>query len=200
MLTALVERIIDYMIAHAVIPEEERESYAYSLEVVLGSCSFWLIMLCLVIAFDQILPTVFYLGWFFLFRSVTGGYHAHTHFRCITLSVLFYLGFIGLYTQLSSKAYFPLTLLLIGVTVLLVLLFAPVDHSNKPFSLSEKQLYRRRSCQRLICFILFEAVVIFLGWTSLAFSAALGAAQSAVFLLIAYYVRKEERNYEGILS
>lgn len=157
-------------------------------------------MLCLIITFDQVLPTVFYLGWFFLFRNVTGGYHARTHFRCVSLSVLFYLGFIGLYTQLSSKVYFPLTLLLIGVSILLVLLFAPVDHPNKPFSLSEKQLYRHKSCQRLICFILFEAVVIFLGWTNLAFSAALGAAQSAVFLFIAYYMGKEDRNYESIFS
>lgn len=139
MLEKLINWLMTKMETHDMIPDGEQEVYAYSLEIALGSAMFWSMMILLTITFGHIEATVIYLVVFFLFRSSIGGYHASTHLRCIAISAIAYLIFIWCYSQFASQT--MLTVVLSALAITVVLIFAPVDHPNKPFSEAEWHRY-----------------------------------------------------------
>lgn len=198
MLTSVVDGLIVYLMKHELVPEEERGVYAYSLEVALSAAIFWLLLAALALFFGTIWPTVIYLGAFFFLRSAIGGYHASTHLRCSAISVVAYLGFIWCYARLSEGTTW--IMLLSGAAVLLVFCFAPVDHPNKPFSTAERVHYRQQSCRRALVFAALQILLLSVGWTEMAFSAAFGALQAALFLLIAYFMQKGGEMYGSTVS
>ena len=73
MMLRVVDWLLAYLTKHKLVPEDEREIYAYSLEVALSAAVFWLIMAILAAAFGRIWPTVIYLGAFFFLRSAIWG-------------------------------------------------------------------------------------------------------------------------------
>ena len=198
MMLHVVDWLMVYLSKHNLVPEEEREVYAYSLEVALSAAIFWLMMAALTLIFGQIGPTLIYLGVFFFLRSAIGGYHASTHLRCSVVSVVVYLGFIWCYTHLSEGTAW--IVLLSGAAVLLIFCFAPVDHPNKPFSTAERAHYRQQSCGRAGVLILLQVLLLVSGWTSMAFCVAFGAAQAAVFMFIAYLMQKGGETYGSAVS
>lgn len=197
LLRKLVEWIMAKMEKHNMIPEGEQDVYAYSLEVVLGSAMFWLMMILLTIAFGEVGATMIYLIVFFLFRSSIGGYHASTHLRCISISAIAYLIFIWCYNQFASQTI--LTLVFSILAIVIVFIFAPIDHPNKPFSRAEWQRYRKQSCYCILAFGAFQMIMFVCGWEKFVFSAAFGAIQAAFFMLIAHFAQKEDNSYGSVI-
>lgn len=169
---------------HEMIPEGEQEVYAYSLEVALGSASFWIMMAGLTAFWGELGPTVIYLSAFFFFAHCYWWVSCPNPWRCLAISAGVYVVFIGCYRYLAEQALW--TVLFSGLAGILIFIFALIDHPNKPFSQSERSQYRRQSCYRAWIFCLFQIFVFLLGQISIAFYAAFGALQSAVFMLIAY--------------
>ena len=198
MMLCAIDWLLAYLIKHKMVPEDEREIYAYSLEVALSAAIFWLMMAVLTLIFGRIGSTVIYLSVFFFLRGAIGGYHASTHLRCSAVSVVVYLGFIWCYAHLSEGTAW--IVLLSGVAVLLIFCFAPVDHPNKPFSTAERAHYRLQSCKRAGLFLVLQAILLANGWTASAFCVAFGAAQAAVFMLIAYLTQKGGEVYGSSVS
>lgn len=186
MLEKLLQKLTAQMIKNNIIPAQQRAVYHYSLEVALSLLSFWLMIIAFMLVFGSVWPTLLYLGVFFFFRSAIGGYHAKTHIRCLTLSAATYLTFIWSYTYLA-KTWLAI-LLCSGLADITILLLAPVEHPNKPFSPSERMHYRKQSCYRIVLFLLFQITLAILKQpVTAAFCTAFGASQAALFMLIAYF-------------
>ena len=185
----LLDKLLIHLEKNELIPKGQYAIYHYSLEVSLSLISFWLMMAAFMLIFDSVWPTLLYLGIFCFFRSTIGGYHAQTHGRCLALSAVMYLLFIWSYTYLLKT-----WLLILSISIvasITVLLLAPVEHPNKPFSPIEQMRYRKQSCHRAVIFLLGQLLLATLDkYPNVAFCLAFGACQAAFSLLITYFQRK----------
>lgn len=94
-----------------------------------------------------------------LLRIFTGGYHATSIRMCkiLTYSVTFVSVWSVFYINLSQTLGHFILMVCLGV----VLFVAPVEHTNKPLSTVERQIYHNRSV--LIVVIEILAYVLFFG-------------------------------------
>ncbi len=71
MMLCAIDWLLAYLIKHKMVPEDEREIYAYSLEVALSAAIFWLMMAVLTLIFGRIGSTVIYLSVFFFCAALS---------------------------------------------------------------------------------------------------------------------------------
>ncbi|WZL74095.1 accessory gene regulator B family protein [Clostridiaceae bacterium 35-E11] len=87
-------------------------------------------------------------------RTLAGGYHEETYWRCFITSLLIFTSivFIGVNITLS----FPIRFLLIAFIMVLMWMYAPVDHPNKPII----SVQRRKRFRYLSLFVTALFIVI----------------------------------------
>ena len=148
----------------------------------------------------QVVESVLYLAAFTLMRSAAGGYHASSHWRCLTLSAVSMAAFLGIELLVPVSWLNVVMPVLILYSVYLIGRFAPIDHPNNPFTTEERQRNRRKSLLYLggegVCLVLLLAV----GKTHLAFCLLLGLAQAAAALNIAILKRQGGERDEECLD
>lgn len=147
-------KITAFLIAQKIVHVEDREIYEYGFELLLAD----LFNLCTILLIGKMLgqlwSTILYLLIFIALRSVCGGYHAKTHLHCHIGTIGVYLFFLFL---LNIQALTDRGGLLIGgdfIATITVVLFAPIQHQNKPLS----EITRKRN--RLIAIILFFLLIL----------------------------------------
>lgn len=132
--------------------------YRYGFEVLFSTIVYTLIFIIIAVISDSFLPSLFFWLGFFLVRKLCGGYHAKTYLKCHLLFALNHLAFVALlrYVSLTKNPIF----MSIGLLVcsVIIFIFAPVDHPNKPFKGDEYKKFRIKS--RLYCIIVVLASVI----------------------------------------
>lgn len=76
-------------------------------------------------------------------RSFAGGYHAKTAARCYIISIMIIVAvsFIIKYVLLSDGTYY----VLLGISVIIIFIFSPVEAINKPLDKTEHKIYKRRA-------------------------------------------------------
>ncbi len=179
--------IVKRLYALNCIQDEERDVYAYCIEIILSTavdfCSVFLIA-CI---FHRILPTVFFLTGFFASRALCGGYHAKHHITCY-LSTLanyaFFLLFDYIFRIASHKQIAVWCMLLFSFVT--IFLFSPIDHPNNPMTTDQKQKAKKRN-RFVMAFYTCAAVSLSVFWPNSSFLMAFvfGVFSTANALLIA---------------
>ena len=96
---------------------------------------------------------LFYAG-FLLTRKFCGGFHASTYIRSIYYLAFNHLVFIA-FDKFFPHQYDLPTVIISGVfCIISIILFAPIDHKNKPFTKGEYYFFRKCS------FILSGAILV----------------------------------------
>jgi len=141
------------------VSEEDREVYNYSFETLLATL-LNLVVLCVLAAITRTFweSLLFIIG-FVPLRSLSGGYHAKTHFRCLLTLLLAYVVFWTTITFVPVVAFPWISIISAVISIILVLLLSPIDDSNKPMDEKEKRYFRARS--RIA--ILIYAIIISAG-------------------------------------
>lgn len=157
----LSEQIVAFLIDEKVIVDENREIYEYGFELLLADMINLLIILLIGGMSHQIWPTVIYLLIFVCLRSVCGGYHAKTHLRCHMGTIGVYAIFLILLNMRVLKSN-PI-LLLCGdfVAAIPIILFAPIQHSNKPL---DDKVRRRNHIIAILMLLLLLLLAMILGY------------------------------------
>ena len=114
-------------------------------------------MLAISLVFKSLLESLLFFGGFYLYRKIAGGYHADTYLKChIIFAVNQILFIIILYMYPTTYRYFLVMSVCVICTVVTIL-FAPIDHANKPFDSKEICKYKKLSI--LFCGVLIPAIL-----------------------------------------
>lgn len=134
---------------------DEKEIYAYSIEVLLSLAINLIILSVTSIILGKIPELIIFIMFFSGLRTFAGGYHAKTHKECMILSFTVFM--LSAYSKIWFAAYGE-TVMIIGIlaSVLLVFLYAPTDSENKPLSINEKNKFMKvsRGIVILLCIII----------------------------------------------
>ncbi|BBF44064.1 hypothetical protein lbkm_2752 [Lachnospiraceae bacterium KM106-2] len=161
MLEGMARGVTKFMIRQNVVKEEEQEMYDYCFELMLSTIMNLVVILVLSVLTHTFVKTLIFIAFFVPIRSIAGGFHASTHFRCLMTLVMVYTIFV------LSIYFMPQTLYLgVGMTLLLLVsiaiwILAPVESSNKPLSEKEK-IYLAKKCK--VYLIVFAAIAVFFLW------------------------------------
>ena len=100
-----------------------------------------------------------YLSGFIPFRITGGGYHAKTHFTCITEFTLLFLILLILGTVVCTTPY--ICTILASISMIIAYCYAPVEAINKPLSKEVRKVNRKR-CLMISCANSLTAMLIWI--------------------------------------
>jgi len=187
--------LTDKFIKTDVIEEQQREVYLYGFEMLISNIVYVFVFLILAILTQTILCSLLFGISFFITRSIAGGYHAATYSMCHLLSLLNQVLFILLVTLLSQELHPVASVVSILMSSGILLIFAPIDHPNKPFIKTERKRFRRMCCvYAYVIPVIVTALVLFATQLStyiLSFS--LGIFSAAFALLSAKIQQTKEK-------
>ena len=82
MITAIANRIADFIYSKNNLSIDERDIYVYGYEIIISSSITFLLLMVTGLLFKMILEAVVFFLVFYLLRRRTGGYHANTYLKC----------------------------------------------------------------------------------------------------------------------
>ena len=139
------------------VSQEDREVYNYAFEILLATLLNFVVLCILAAITRTFLESLLFVAGFVPLRSMAGGYHAKTHFRCLLTLLLSYAMFWAVITFVPVTAFPWINIIGTGVSVVLIWLLAPVDDPNKPLNKKEKMYFRKRS---RIAILVCAAIII----------------------------------------
>lgn len=154
----MIGKFVDYLIINNITSEDMREMHLYNFEVMIGKILNYGTLLLLSWINNNILQTLAFMSVFFSLRSRNGGFHAKQFLHC-------YLGTIIIYFLTSNimvpimKTYKYVYLCVVIVSVIIVFLFAPVNHPNLQLNDEEVRICKK-SARRLIVGISIGAIIL----------------------------------------
>lgn len=156
MVESIVLFLINILLEHKII-NSEIDVYTYGLELIISSFFCLILSIIAGILFNCIFETCFFLLCFILLRLCSGGFHASTHFGCWATMLTLTLSHIFIFNNHYSS-FFSLTLL-DCVSIVVILLLAPVENNKKPLLTNAKGKLKLLS---VIISILFFSIAIIL--------------------------------------
>lgn len=151
----MAELITGYLQKNGIIEQEKQEVYIYGLQQMGVEMINILSILLISIVCGQLVEAVVFVTAFRMLRSYAGGYHAKTQWRCyfLTVSTIILALSIIKYLIVSAK----MSILLWGLSGVLIFLWVPIEAENKPLDQMEIRIYRKKAkqiwCMETICFL-----------------------------------------------
>lgn len=190
MIARLSKRMASFFVRNDVIKSEDEEVYEYGLQLLLSTVFNGIIALILAIISGTALQCVCYLAVFVLLRKSAGGFHAKTHFGCCCiLSVVLSL-FIIFIKFVPNEVYGIVAAIAVVFSVVIILMFAPLEHENKPISDKDKSRLRKISIIYAILFALLVFVLFIAKLKMIMICVALGMFTATSSMLVAVIERK----------
>lgn len=155
LLDKLIKSSTTYLINANAIKEDDRDIYEYGFHAFYSNVLDVVSIVILSIWLKQIPQTIVYHIAFVIMRSVAGGFHAKTRIRCFVISTFVWLiSLWAINNFINTLSY----LFLSGISVLIVWIFAPIEHYNSP--LSESKYIKMKLKSRVFSSILFITVCL----------------------------------------
>ena len=150
MLSRLAKSTAHYFVYKNIIESEDEEIYAYGTELLYSGVLNILLAIIISLITDTVYPTFLFMLSFIILRQYIGGYHAKTHTGCMSILGTVLIVFSQLVRFIPSESEMVVSILLSAISVILTMVFAPVEHPNKPLSESEKNNLRKRGATAVI--------------------------------------------------
>lgn len=190
--------ITSFLLKENIIGQDDLEIYQFGTERILKNLIVIFLVSIIATAFNVWIATIFMFAGFIILRKIAGGYHAKTLIRCNLLTFSLYaFNMVLIYTvkdSITSQGF----ALLCFTTILLIFIFAPVDHKNLVFS--NKRMIKAKKNSRISVVIL----VIVSSWLVLKLdevniiplSTMMGAFTASLSILVGNIKRRREKNEE----
>ena len=180
-----------------IIKPENREFYFYGLHLAIGKLFFFLVILII-----SLLTKTFFLSMAFVFmysaiRQFSGGHHCRSEVSCFLVSMLLYLVMLLFYDIDMQEGRIFLCAAAF-VSVVLILIFSPIEHENKPLSVVERRKYGIISKIIAIIMAIIVCVSLLLNIDILFYSSSYTLTADAVLIIFALKgVKYHECNSES---
>lgn len=122
---------------------EDKEVYRYGIQQGLSLALNILTTIIIGVFCGMVYPSILFLVCYMPLRSFCGGYHAKTHLRCYIYSVIMITSIL----LVAKYATFNIILyeVLVLISLIIILLLAPVEDENKKLDCVEKRVFRKRA-------------------------------------------------------
>lgn len=171
---------------NGIIHAEDTEAYQYGLELMLSTLLNIAVMFGLSLAIGHAWLLVPYLAAFIPLRLSAGGYHAKHHVSCILFNAGIYFAGLSAVIMLPAQTAAILCIMESSLSLVMIVLFAPVPAKNKPLSARERKRNRRLSLG--LGFMLLALCVLFYHSNVLAFTGCrmvfCGQAAATILLIL----------------
>lgn len=190
MIARLSKRMASFFVRNDVIKSEDEEVYEYGLQLLLSTVFNGIIALILAIISGTALQCVCYLAVFVLLRKSAGGFHAKTHFGCCCILAVVLSLFIMFIKFVPNEVYGIVVAIAAAVSVVIILMFAPLEHENKPISDKDKGRLRKISIIYAILFAFLIFVLFIAKLEMIMICVALGMFTASGSMLVAVIEKK----------
>lgn len=178
--------IANVLYSQGVIKKNDIDVCKYGLDVFVSSFLEIASILILSAVMGLVKETILLFVSFIPLRLYAGGYHANTKLKCYVISLVMYFSFYGVLKILPDKMYSLSGIALTMLSLVTVLLKAPIIHNNKNVNSIEIHNYRKLSVViGLIETAVVLALILIFSKPGIAFSIAYGQAAVAVSMIAA---------------
>lgn len=188
--------IANNLLNHKIIPGEKYHIFKYGCELIISNIIYTLFFLIICLVTDSVIPSLLFFIGFLITRKFCGGFHASTYVRCHLLFAANQLIFIVFNRFFPLNFYLPTLVIFGGLCIVAIILLAPVDHINKPFTKGEYLYYR--NCSLILSgILLFGLIVSAFVVKVLPYSMSIlfGVFSATVSMLVAKYQRRTSPKY-----
>ncbi len=152
-------RIVDTLKNYRIIKEEDQDIYQYGMELLISTLINLVLIITIGLIFGKLPQTILFLLEYCFVKRYAGGYHATTHARCIlTFSILYTVMLLGFHVFQVYRVNLSIFVTCM-ISILSVLILAPVEDKNKPLEQEEIKLYSLRSKQILLFGVVFNILL-----------------------------------------
>lgn len=160
MINKISSKIVEILIKHSLVENEDKELYLYGFFILLSQILYFIIVITIGILFNVIFESIIFYITFQFIRRYAGGYHAKTETRCEILSTLSILCCIVL-IKLSKMYDIRIVLLSVSlVFAVLIFILCPLDTPEKPLNDKEYKYFRKISWM-ILSLIIIAIIVSF---------------------------------------
>lgn len=197
-MNTLAEYLTKSLIKNNIVGEEQREEYIYGFQLLLGKTLNYTTLLLVSLYFKVLVPGIVFMMVFLPLRGRTGGYHAKTSMWCYAATVVSYLVMIQVVAPVIQRRGY-LYILIVVISVIVVFIFAPVNHPNLQLDRQEIQTCRQSS--RWLVILITGCI-----WIAYAMQvkpicttyAVMGLGMDAVLILMAKMTKQEVKESEEV--
>lgn len=196
MITRVSNWIVSRWLKSDVIEKEQFRAYAYGCELLVSDIISNIIVLVAALLMGRVVEMIIFLVVFSSIRVVSGGYHASSYKNCILVFCTSTIFIFLIAEWLVHRSFYGLILALTVVAELVIFIFAPVDHPNRPLTKDEMIKYRKKTIVRVISsnVIILLVYVLFPLITGKLMYALMAIFDAAVFFVIGLVERKYLRS------
>lgn len=141
MISNLSSCIVRLLIRNNVISGDEFDAYQYGFEIFISSIITFSIAIILGLILHCMFAVLIYFCIFVILRTVCGGYHAKTYFRCNLIFTLTTASILLVYKFVLIEQFTELHYCCIVISVIVTVFYAPVENPNKSLSIKQKKIY-----------------------------------------------------------
>lgn len=192
----ILNKIMTFIVKDNSLDDEKTEIVRYGLEIVITKALFTVIIAIIGLLMNCFFESIVFAVSFSLLREYGGGYHAETKKKCFVLSILTLIVALSIIKLAESFQILTLPLCDIAlISVIYILIKAPIDTQNKRFDEDEIRVYGRKA--RLLTVVLLAAAILlwFLKLNDFTFTVLTGIIVEAYLMLkgqISNYIHREE--------
>ena len=146
----MIEKFCNYILSKMKkkmpeITDEQGEAILYGLQLLIGEAPKMILLFGISFIFGFGLEMLFAYFALIPYKTVSGGFHLHTHLGCIIGSAVFYYGnvFLSKFLVLDSIEKYVLVALSLVFGILMVSMYAPADTENVPI-ISKKERKQKK--------------------------------------------------------
>ena len=154
----LSEKIIQYMIENNIFPEDDKEIYAFGLTQMVRALLNIITTIFIGFCFGKVIESGVFVVFTILVRTNSGGYHSDSPVRCYLISVVSTI--IALYLVITQVCSTNLMIVLLFVSFVVFIKYAPIGHINKVLDKVEISTYKRRLLLILLSIAFIESIFI----------------------------------------
>lgn len=185
----MIAKFIDMLIGREILDKPCRDKYIYVLTLRMEQLITYGILLVIAILIHKVVLGMVYALSFVLLRKTTGGFHAKTFVGCLIGTSILFLLMLKIITPFLSN-HIGMTSLLLLISIICVVRYAPVNHPNLTLTVEEKNNHRKWSRFVLCIELVFICLGFFLRMTWQQYIIS-GIITCAVFIVIAKLIRQE---------
>lgn len=196
MFSNLANKAVNALYKSSVLNENEIELYEYGFYVLFSYLFYFLFSLLLGVLFQLLLEGILFFILFALIRSYAGGVHASKESSCILFTSLSFLVCFKIIDFCKTLKSPDVGFLLLFLSAINILYFAPLDTSEKPLNCFERICFRRKSRLILGAIILLAISSLCVHNYTIFNVCATSLGLEGILLLLGVIKRKLHQNLE----
>jgi accessory gene regulator B len=192
---SISNNIAEVLYSNGVIHKDDLEVCKYGVEIFLSTFLEISSILLISVFVGNFFETLIYFLAFVPLRIYAGGYHANTKTGCYLISLMVYFLFTQVMFFLPQQAYLITNLSCATISLIIILIAAPIIHHNKKTNETERKYYRKISiniCSIESAIILIASILV--SNSTFATSLALGQISVSITMLAAIIKKHSFKN------